>query len=192
MNEDTDHRDDLAAHEPYADEEYDESAVDDLYDEIDDLARTRDGLERQVVELLRLRDRMTAEMREVLRYTARAMAAVERGEVAAPPEELEPLPLAEELREGDGTAEVALVLEVGPLLSFPAVSTLEQELAAAGGVTDVYVRRYDGTRAQIDVAVAGEAAARTFRTWLEERFQVEERDADHLVLYVIQTQDSRA
>jgi len=167
-----------------------------MNDEIEELTRLRKRVERQVIELLRLREKLAYEMRETIRYTTRAMTAVEVGETAPPPEALPPLiadseqPQQQELELAlDFELQPALILEleVGPLPSFPIVSELELQLGLLAGVTDVYVVRYDGSKAQIEVALATADAAEAFHAWLEERFQVEQVGEDRFVLYTITT-----
>lgn len=132
----------------------------------------REQADRQTVELLKLRDRLAGEMRTVIRYAARAMASIERGEPVVEPSEPAP------------AAPIGLTVDAGPLPDFIALARFEAELAERPGVTAVHVKRFDGGRAEIELAQAGEQDRVALVAWLAERCTVERAAAGRLVVTV--------
>lgn len=134
------------------------------------LEELRSDVTRQVDELLGVRDSLTHHLRGVLRDFADTLGRVERGDPLAahalpalPP--LEPVfePMA--LRRGSLAAapdELARLyaprveIDVGPFADFGALSEFERVLAGLPHVEDVYVRRFSGERALLEVATDGE------------------------------------
>jgi hypothetical protein len=136
----------------------------------------------QVDELLRLRDTLVQTMRGVISDFDYAVGRVEKGESALPAEPTAaPVEAAANGNgnghanghgngngNGNGAAHVALPrgpedeqrfegrveLDAGPFGDFAALSSFERSLSRLGGVEDVYVRRFSGDRALIELTLA--------------------------------------
>jgi hypothetical protein len=135
----------------------------------------------QVDELLRLRDTLVQTMRGVIRDFDYAVERVEKGESVLPAEPtaspLEPVANGNgnghannghTNGNGNGAAHAArprgpedeksfegrVELDAGPFGDFAALSSFERSLSRLAGVEDVYVRRFSGDRALIELTLA--------------------------------------
>jgi DivIVA protein len=134
----------------------------------------------QIDELLRLRDTLVQTMRGVIRDFDYAVERVEKGESVLPAEPTAaalPEPAANGNGNGNGhvngTAngngahparprgpedeqafEGRVELDAGPFGDFAALSSFERSLSRLAGVEDVYVRRFSGDRALIELTLA--------------------------------------
>jgi hypothetical protein len=134
----------------------------------------------QIDELLRLRDTLVQTMRGVIRDFDYAVERVEKGESVLPAEPTTSMPLAEAVANGSGNGhangngngtgaahparergpedeqsfEGRVELDAGPFGDFAALSSFERSLSRLGGVEDVYVRRFSGDRALIELTLA--------------------------------------
>jgi hypothetical protein len=123
----------------------------------------------QIDELLNLRDTLVQTMRGVIRDFDYAVERVEKGESVL---QAEPVALPQVVQNGNGAHpappgpprengpedeqrfEGRVELEAGPFGDFAALSSFERGLARLGGVEDVYVRRFAGERALIELTLA--------------------------------------
>jgi hypothetical protein len=121
----------------------------------------------QIDELLNLRDTLVQTMRGVIRDFDYAVERVEKGESVL---QAEPAALPQQEPQGAQPALVSVPrahgpedeqrfegrveLEAGPFGDFAALSSFERALARLGGVEDVYVRRFAGERALIELSLA--------------------------------------
>lgn len=119
----------------------------------------------QVDELLRLRETLSSTMRAVVRDFEATMGQIDRGDPAlsAPPLPLAPMEVPAEWVNGaahpgedrssadmfDGLIEV----EAGPFNDFTELSAFERALGSLPKIEDVYIRRFAGDRATIDVTL---------------------------------------
>jgi hypothetical protein len=134
----------------------------------------------QIDELLRLRDTLVQTMRGVIRDFDYAVERVEKGESVLPAEPTTSMPLAEAVANGNGNGHAngngngtgaahparergpedeqsfagRVELDAGPFGDFAALSSFERSLSRLGGVEDVYVRRFSGDRALIELTLA--------------------------------------
>ncbi|MDX6504731.1 MAG: hypothetical protein QOE29_1856, partial [Gaiellaceae bacterium] len=120
----------------------------------------------QIDELLNLRDTLVQTMRGVIRDFDYAVERVEKGEsvlqaepVAVPQpeqpgEQSQPVAPRAHGPEDEQRFEGRVELEAGPFSDFAALSSFERALARLGGVEDVYVRRFAGERALIELSLA--------------------------------------
>src|SRR3954451_18215805 len=120
----------------------------------------------QVDDLLNLRDTLVQTMRGVIRDFDYAVERVEKGEsvlqaepTAAPPPDLvaATTPSAQPREHGpedEQRFEGRVELEAGPFGDFAALSSLARGLPRLSGVEDVYVRRFAGERALIELSLA--------------------------------------
>jgi len=134
----------------------------------------------QVDELLRLRDTLVQTMRGVISDFDYAVGRVEKGESVLPAEPTAaslPEPAngngnghanGNGTGNGNGAPHVArargpedeqsfegrVELDAGPFGDFAALSSFERSLSRLGGVEDVYVRRFSGDRALIELTLA--------------------------------------
>jgi hypothetical protein len=138
-------------------------------------AREADDMRTQVEELLRLRDMLSATIRMVVRDFERVTAEVELGELTAPAAPAQPAPAAPSPPaaspsmpapepEADAPApeqplprgnvfDRRVELEAGPFTDFASLSAFERAIAGLPKVEDVYVRRFQGDRAMIEVTL---------------------------------------
>src|SRR3954451_126883 len=135
----------------------------------------------QVDELLRLRDTLVQTMRGVILDFDYAVERVEKGESVLPAEPTMPQ-LPEPVANGNGNGhangngngngngaahaqrahspedeqafEGRVELDAGPFGDFAALSSFERSLSRLSGVEDVYVRRFSGERALIELSLA--------------------------------------
>lgn len=130
-----------------------------------------DEIGRQLEEILRLRSSMTVSLRGILEDVGVALARIEQGEpLAAPgvssPAAQAPAPAPAISPEPSGAPPFAaadeqlferrLELDVGPFADFASLSEFERALGSLPRVDDVYVRRFQGERATIELAMAHE------------------------------------
>ena len=117
----------------------------------------------QVDELLRLRETLSSTMRAVVRDFETTVGRIDRADsaVSAPPVPLASAPVSNERVNGvaatgengadrdmfDGRVE----LEAGPFTDFAALSAFERALGSLPKIEDVYIRRFAGDRATIDL-----------------------------------------
>lgn len=125
-----------------------------------------DEIGRQLEEILRLRSTMTVSLRGILEDVGVALARIERGELLAAPGQAAATPTAERTAAAPSSPPFApadeqlferkLEIDVGPFADFASLSEFERALAALPRVDDVYVRRFQGERATIELAMAHE------------------------------------
>jgi hypothetical protein len=120
----------------------------------------------QIDELLNLRDTLVQTMRGVIRDFDYAVERVEKGESVLQAAEPEPVQQLEQVVAGfvpvprergpedEQRFEGRVELDAGPFSDFAALSSFERSLARLGGVEDVYVRRFSGERALIELSLA--------------------------------------
>jgi hypothetical protein len=133
----------------------------------------------QVDELLRLRETLSSTMRAVVRDFEATMGRIDRGDAAlsAPPLPIAPMEVPAEWVNGsarngengaaadgdengstpdifDGRVEV----EAGPFNDFTALSAFERALGSLPKIEDVYIRRFAGDRATIDLTLVEPAS----------------------------------
>jgi hypothetical protein len=109
-------------------------------------ARTR------VEELLKLRDTLATTIRTVSRDFERTMDGVEE---QAPPEP-EPAPVLPDVVSAPPTGDLfdrRVELEAGPFEDFASLAAFEQALGGLSKVEDVYIRRFEGDQATIEVTL---------------------------------------
>lgn len=157
-------------------------------------ARTR------VQELLRLQDTLAKTIRGVTRDFERAMAGAE-----------EPAPEPEPEREPDPEPEAVPIpipvptppppppppaaqgfartveLEAGPFRDFASLSAFEDALGTLSKVDEVYVRRFEGDRATIEVTLDEESTALIdeMTARLPYTLSVDRADADRIAVHVV-------
>jgi hypothetical protein len=115
-------------------------------------ARTR------VEELLKLRDTLATTIRSVTRDFERTMAGVDEPAPAPePPREPEPAaPVAREISYASRTGDLfdrRVELEAGPFEDFASLAAFEQALVGLSKVEDVYIRRFEGDQATIELTL---------------------------------------
>lgn len=135
-------------------------------------ARDAEVARSQLEELRRLRESLNTAMRGIVSDFEGVIGAIDRGPdvhlndrppEAQPPRTLmQPVPAA-----ARGTArpsaspslfERQIELEAGPFSDFSSLSAFERSLGALPNVEDVYIRRFEGDRATIDVRLLEPAA----------------------------------
>jgi HSP20 family molecular chaperone IbpA len=124
-----------------------------------------ESISGQVDELLRLRDTLVQTMRGVIRDFDWAVERVEKGESVLPAEQVqapqtttatEPVQARSDrprTPEDEHEFEGHVELDAGPFGDFAALSAFERALARLPRVEDVYVRRFAGERALIEVSL---------------------------------------
>lgn len=154
-----------------------------------------DDIGKQLEEILRLRDTMLGLLKGAVQDVGTAVGKIERGEpvfgtapsaprVSAeskhqPDEAHEPLPGDEALFER------RVELDAGPFADFATLSSFERSLGALPNVEDVYVRRFAGERATIELTMASEQPLlRLLRGALPYRFDAERTESGSLRLTV--------
>ncbi|HZT92304.1 MAG TPA: hypothetical protein VFA05_09720 [Gaiellaceae bacterium] len=122
----------------------------------------------QVEELLKLRRTLGRNMRSLVAEVEQVVARVDApgpqppapGAGAAHTAEpssaadVRSAPEAQERREEDGLFDRQIELDAGPFTDFASLSAFERALASLPKVEDVYIRRFEGDRATIDVTLA--------------------------------------
>jgi len=146
---------------------------------------------RQLDEILKLKGTLAESVRGVLAEVDQLLGRIERGERAvAPPEALDPgspwtprpaaaeAPVAVEAPEPSGLLfERRVELEAGPFADFGALSTFERALGRLPTVQDVYVRRFSGEEAAIELTLGDEIdLVARLREALPYEFDVEHAD----------------
>lgn len=150
-----------------------------------------DDIGKQLEEILRLRDTMLGLLKGAVQDVGTAVGRIERGEPVfgtapsaprppvgrrpEPHESQEPLP-------GDETIfERRVELDAGPFADFATLSSFERSLAALPNVEDVYVRRFAGERATIELTMAYEQPLlQLLRGALPYRFDAERTESGSL------------
>lgn len=142
----------------------------------------------QVDELLRLRDTLAATIRAVTQDFERTMAGIEGDPEPAPAPEPEPTPLPPPTPPPPPpppAAQQTVELEVGPFRDFASLSAFEEALGRLSTVEDVYVRRFEGDRATIEVTLGEPAALLDEMTSrLPYTLSVDRADADRIAVNV--------
>ncbi len=147
-----------------------------------ELLRFREQLERSARELMADYERVL----EALRITTDAALGVSPAPAppatAAPPAPWKPAP-------GAGVDGILLdgsiVVDAGPFTDIDTLSGFERALGAVPGVLDVYVRGFEGSRAQIDVTLGRPVALGTeLRTTSQVPFTVTHADAGRLAVAI--------
>jgi len=145
---------------------------------------------RQLDEILKLKGTLVTSVRGVLTEVDQLLARIERGEPAPsgpdavadrPPAAESPAPAAETPApavEPSGLLfERRVELDVGPFTDFAALSTFERALSRLPSVQDVYVRRFSGEQAVIELTLAEEIdLVAGLRGELPYKFDVERAD----------------
>lgn len=128
---------------------------------------------REVVEAAKAKARLVAEMRDVVRRFEAAVAETEAsaGDVSGGPP--------------PGHAPRRVELDAGPFADYDALADFEQALAALPAVEDVHVRRLEGGRATIALALApGPPILDELRAGLPYAVAVRSDNGDRLVVDV--------
>jgi len=140
---------------------------------------------RQLDEILKLKGTLAESVRGVLAEVDQLLGRIERGErTVAEPEPLDaaptrvsaPAPAA--VPESNGLLfERRVEVEVGPFSDFAALSTFERALGRLPSVQDVYVRRFSGEEAAIELTLGEEIdVVARLREALPYQFEVEHAD----------------
>jgi len=153
----------------------------------------------QVDELLRLRDTLSATMRAVVRDFEATVGRIDRGEWPADSPVSHPAiaPTAPESTRRSDAATPAVdgaggdvfngrvELEAGPFTDFASLSAFERALGSLPKIEDVYIRRFDGDRATIDLTLLEPASLIDEMTErMPYRLDVERSDLDHIAVTV--------
>jgi hypothetical protein len=135
----------------------------------------------RVDELLRLRDTLATTIRAVTGDFERVMAGVDEPEPIPPP--IPPPPPPPPPPPTARTVE----LEAGPFHDFASLSAFEDALGSLSKVEDVYVRRFEGDRATIEVTLGEEPTALLdeMTTRLPYTLSVDRADADRIAVHVV-------
>ena len=127
-----------------------------------------DDIGKQLEEILRLRESMLASLRGVVQDVGLAVGRIERGEPVYGPVPAagrrdalrsvhpEAPPQREPLPGDDALFGREVVLDAGPFADFATLASFERALAALPNVEDVYVRRFAGGRATVELAMTVE------------------------------------
>lgn len=158
-----------------------------------------DDIGKQLEEIIRLRDTMLGLLRGAVQDVGTAVSKIERGEPifgtspspaqarqpAAVPSRPEPDEEQELLPGDEAVFERRVELDAGPFADFATLSSFERSLATLPNVEDVYVRRYAGERATIELTMAYEQPLlRLLRGVLPYRFEAERAESGSLRLTV--------
>jgi hypothetical protein len=148
----------------------------------------------QVDELLRLRDTLSATMRAVVRDFETTVGRIDRGESpASSPASRPTAPAAPEstaatsavVGAGGDVFDGRVELEAGPFTDFAALSAFERALGSLPKIEDVYIRRFAGDRATIDLTLLEPASLIDEMTdRMPYRLDVERSDLDHIAVTV--------
>lgn len=154
-----------------------------------------DDVGKQLEEIMRLRETMLGLLRGAVQDVGTAVARIERGEpVFGAPTPQAPAPTrtkadaeAEPLPGDDDLFERNLEIDAGPFADFAMLSSFERSLAALPNVEDVYVRRFAGEWATIELAMAHEQPLlRLLRGKLPYRFDAQRDESGGLRVTVLQ------
>jgi hypothetical protein len=111
----------------------------------------------RVEELLKLRDTLATTIRSVTRDFERTMAGVEEPPAAEPTPEPAPVaPAVPDVFPAAHTGDLfdrRVELEAGPFEDFASLAAFEQALGGLSKVEDVYIRRFEGDQATIEVTL---------------------------------------
>lgn len=181
-----------------------------------DAAVRTEELRTQVDELMRLKDDLVRGMRGVIRDFDHVVNRIDRGEPllatpATPPAPTAthageqqslatgpaPQPAATDTRLPAGAAEqvfdARVELEAGPFSDFAALSAFERALSRLPKVEDVYIRRFGGDRALIELTLAEPAPLlRAMSEFLPYPFDVESAERTRVAITVRAPQPAAA
>ena len=147
----------------------------------------------QVDELLRLRETLSSTMRAVVRDFEATVGRIDRGESPASSVSPRPAPSASEGRDvaetsaenGGDMFDGRVELEAGPFTDFAALSAFERALGSLPKIEDVYIRRFAGDRAIIDLVLLEPASLIDELTdRMPYRLNVERSGLDHIAVTV--------
>lgn len=140
----------------------------------------------QVADLIRLRDTLAATVRNVTREFERTMAGVDPEPAPEPAPEPTPLPPpTPPPPPPPPAAQQTIELEVGPFRDFASLSAFEESLGRLSTIDDVYVRRFEGDRATIEVTLREPTALLDEMTSaLPYTLSVDRADADRIAVNV--------
>jgi cell division septum initiation protein DivIVA len=156
-----------------------------------------DDVGKQLEEILQLRERMLGLLRGAVQDVGLAVSRIERGEpvFGTPAEERAaptaaadraPEPAHEPLPGDEEVFDRRVEIDAGPFADFATLSSFERSLAALPNVEDVYVRRFAGARATIELAMTHEQPlVRLLRGRLPYRFDAERNGAGTLRVNVL-------
>ena len=144
----------------------------------------------QLEEIVKLKGTLAESVRGVLTEVDQLLARIERGErtVAEPELETEPSPWTQHQSSAAETPDVApeptgllfeqrVEVDAGPFGDFAALSTFERALGRLPSVQDVYVRRFSGEQATIELTLGEEIdLVARLRDLLPYEFEVEHAD----------------
>ncbi|MGI8421517.1 MAG: DivIVA domain-containing protein [Gaiellaceae bacterium] len=155
-----------------------------------DAALQAETARAQVDELLRLRDTLSATMRVLIRDFEALVGCIDRGE--SPPASARPhaapAPPAAEPATSTANGDVFdghVELDAGPFNDFASLSAFERALGSLPKIEDVYIRRFDGDRATIELTLLEPASLIDEMTArLPYRLDVERSDLDHIAVTV--------
>lgn len=146
-----------------------------------------DDIGKQLEEILRLRESMVAMLKGAVHDVGVAVGRIERGEpvlgaAAQQPQGGHAPPSGREPEPGDDAVFASRVeLDAGPFGDYATLSAFERSLAALPNVEDVYVRRYVGERAAIELTMAyDQPLLQLLRTSLPFEFDAEWTEAEEL------------
>lgn len=145
-----------------------------------------DDIGKQLEEILRLRESMVAMLKGAVHDVGVAVGRIERGEPVLGAAVEQPSagasPSGRALEPGDDAVFASRVeLDAGPFGDYATLSAFERSLAALPNVEDVYVRRYVGERAAIELTMAyDQPLLQLLRTSLPYEFDAERTEADEL------------
>lgn len=131
-------------------------------------ARVGDAADR-LESLLRVREQLLGELRGILAAYAGLLERAEAGQlgtIAAPGEAIAPAALGPEPRREvelpepteAGLSPRRVELDAGPFADFAELAAFERSLARLPKVEDVYIRRFDHGRAEIELRLSAEVA----------------------------------
>jgi hypothetical protein len=174
-------------------------------------AQQTERVSRQVDELMQLKDSLAQTMRGVLRDFGYVVERIERGEPVAPPAQpdvLAPPPLAVQSAPqqldpaaaavapapqaaaspagDDELFDLRVEVDAGPFVDFTTLSAFERALTRLPKVEDVYVRRFAGDRAVIELTLSeATPLVRALREFLPYDLEVTASDRRRIGLNVL-------
>jgi hypothetical protein len=147
----------------------------------------------RVEELLRLQSTLATTIRNVTRDFERAMAGAEEPKPVPEPPAPEPIPIPAPTPPPPPPPPAAhslahtVELDAGPFRDFASLSAFEDALGTLSKVDEVYVRRFEGDRATIEVTLGEEPAALLdeMAARLPYTLSVDRADADRIAVHVV-------
>lgn len=141
------------APQPVAETAPPEPRVDELREEIADLVRIRDQLERAAAELVAEYDRLVGRLQEMqpATETPEDDGPVQPAPAAAPPAQPAGPPIPAGTAEDARALQGALVIDAGPFIDITTLTAFEQALAGVPDAREVYVRGFEASRALINI-----------------------------------------